>query len=106
MRSEFYHAAMSLHGAIYFKLLDDAAYFAAASREEEFFLLTKSYQIQFKRPVTGGELRARGELVSSEGTEWIAKSELINEHGKQVAAGEGVFVKSRLLLKDQLGYSS
>ena len=106
MRDEFYHAAMSLHGAIYFKLLDDAAYFAAASAEEEYFLYTKSYQINFKRPVTGGELIAKGELVEIGETEWIAKSEIFNEEHKLVAAGVGVFVKSRLLLKDQAGYSS
>ena len=102
----FFHAAGSLHGAIYFKLLDDSAYFAAASAEEECFLYTKSYKIHFKRPVSGGVLKAKGQLVEADDHEWIAISEIFNEHEQLVASGQGVFVKSRLLLKDQPGYLS
>lgn len=105
MRDEYYHAAMSLHGAIYFKLLDDSAYFAAASAEPTYFLYTKSYQINFRRPVTGGVLTATGRLLKKSGKEWIATSEIRNEQNHLVAAGEGVFVKSKLLLTDQEGYS-
>jgi len=104
IRREFLHAAMSMHGAIYFKLLDDAAYFAAASAEEEFFLYTKSYEIKFKRPVEGGVLVAKGELVEKGVKEWKAISTIEDEQGKVVASGEGIFVKSRLKLSDQAGY--
>ncbi len=106
MREELFHAAGSLHGAIYFKLLDDSAYFAAASAEENFFLYTKGYQIRFKRPVIGGLLTAKGRLVEQGDHEWIAISEIFDEEGKIVASGEGIFVKSRLRLSDQKGYSS
>jgi uncharacterized protein (TIGR00369 family) len=106
MRESFYHAAGSLHGAVYFKLLDDAAYFAAASAEEEYFIYTKAYKLLFKRPVTGGVLIAKGQLVEKDGDEWIAISEVFDEKGKLVASGQGVFVRSKLLLKDQAGYSS
>ena len=105
MRNDFYHAAMSLHGAIYFKLLDDAAYFAAASAEQTYFLFTKSYKIHFRRPVSGGELKAFGQLVDKSGNEWVARSEIVNEDGKTVASGEGLFVKSKLLLEAQFGCS-
>ena len=106
IRQEYYHGAMSLHGAIYFKLLDDAAYFAAASMEAQYFMVTKRYQIDFRRPVTGGVLKASGELVSAGESDWLAKSEIVNENGQLVASGQGVFVKSRLKLNDQKGYSS
>ena len=106
MREELFHAAGSLHGAIYFKLLDDSAYFAAASAEEEFFLYTKGYQIRFKRPVTGGLLTAKGRLMEKKEHEWIAISEITDENGKIVASGEGIFIKSTLKLVDQKGYSS
>lgn len=105
MRDEYYHAAMSLHGAIYFKLLDDSAYFAAASAEPTYFLYTKSYQINFRRPVTGGVLTATGRLLKKADKEWIATSEIRNEQNQLVAAGEGIFVKSKLLLTDLVGYS-
>lgn len=106
MKKEFYHAADSLHGALYFKLLDDSAYFAAASAEEEYFLYTKGYQIHFKRPVKGGVLKAKGQLVEQGDREWLAISEIFNENDQLVASGEGIFVRSKLLLKDQLGYSA
>ena len=106
MQESFFHAAGSLHGAIYFKLLDDSAYFAAASAEEELFLYTKSYEIHFRRPVDGGTLIATGELVEQGENEWIAISEIKNEAGNVVAYGEGIFVKSRLKLSEQAGYSA
>ena len=32
VRRDFFHAADAVHGAVYFKALDDAAFFAASSR--------------------------------------------------------------------------
>lgn len=101
---KYFHAANAMHGAIYFKLLDDSAYFAAASLEETYFLLTKSYTIHFKRPVEVDELTAVGEVVSKNGGEIICRSRITNVAGKLVAEGEGVFVRSKKLLVDQPGY--
>ncbi len=101
---DYFHAANALHGAIYFKLLDDSAYFAAASLEEEYFLLTKSYTIHFKRPVEIDRLMAVGEVTSVDENEITCKSKITNASGKVVAEGEGVFVKSKKRLKDQAGY--
>lgn len=100
----YFHAADALHGAIYFKLLDDSAYFAAASIEETYFLLTKSYTIHFKRPVEVDELIAVGELISENKGEITCRSRITNNAGKIVAEGEGIFVRSKKLLKDQTGY--
>ena len=44
IRSEFFHAAHAAHGMIYFKLLDDAAFFAVNSLVEDVFVLTVSIQ--------------------------------------------------------------
>ena len=92
---DMFHAGKSLHGAVYFKLLDDAAYFAAASIEKEYFLLTKDYQIEFKRPVFGGKLFAEGTLGEVIENGYIASSVIKNEEGKIVAQGRGEFAKSR-----------
>lgn len=105
IKEDYFHAADALHGAIYFKLLDDAAYFAAASKEQTFFLLTKSYNIQFIRPVEVDQLTAVGELISQEGNVFVAKSSITNSQGKIVATGDGIFVKSKKLLSDQQGYT-
>jgi len=100
-----HHAANAMHGAVYFKLMDDAAYFASASVETEFFILTKSYQIEFLRPVVNGMIRAIGTVVSHDEEETMAIAEIFNEEGKLVGRGKGVFVKSRERLNGVSGFS-
>ena len=102
---QYFHAAHAMHGAIYFKLLDDAAYFAAASSETEYFILTKSYTVHFKRPVHADLLKAEGSVVSIDEKGITAKSRILNSQGKVVAAGEGHFVKGPTLLSSLAGYA-
>src|SRR6516225_4956321 len=63
VKPTFFHAANALHGSVYFKLLDDACFFAAASRVEDVMVLTVSFTTYITRPVTGGSLIARGRVV-------------------------------------------
>lgn len=98
--SQYFHAANAMHGAIYFKLLDDSAYFASASVEKTFFLLTKSYTIHFRRPVFEDRLKAIGKVVSVNQKEIISSSEIYNQEGKLVAHGEGVFVRGPKRLEE------
>ena len=62
---KFFHAAGSVHGTVYFKAMDDAAFFAANSVVEDVFVLTTSFNIHLLRPVTEGTLIATGTLVSA-----------------------------------------
>lgn len=102
---KFHHAGNAMHGAVYFKLMDDAAYFASASVEEDFFILTKSYQIDFLRPVESGTIKASGKVVSKDATETVAISELFNEQGKLVGRGKGVFVNGLIRLNSYTGFN-
>ena len=45
VRDDFFHAADAIHGSIYFKALDDAAYFAVKSVVQDYFVLTVSFNI-------------------------------------------------------------
>jgi len=102
---QHFHAAKALHGSVYFKMLDDAAYFACSSHNKEVFLLTKTFQIEFKRPITQGKITAKGIVTQNNNNEnFMAKAELFNEDGKIVAFGEGQFVKSKIPLNSELGY--
>ncbi len=101
---KYFHAAEAMHGSVYFKLLDDAAYFAAASLVDTHFILTKSYTIHFIRPVGLDKLRAEGAVVKANDYEILAKSEIFNQNGKLVAHGSGVFVKGPKKLQDLPGY--
>jgi len=54
IKPKYFHAAHATHGSVYFKLLDDAAYFAVNSLIREVFVLTVSFNIYLLRPVTQG----------------------------------------------------
>ncbi len=100
----YFHALGALHGSVYFKLLDDAAFFAVNSVVEDVFVLTKTFNIHFKRPIVEGWILARCEHVKSLGDGFEAASELRNEQGKIVGSGSGRFVKSKVALTSEIGY--
>ena len=100
----YFHAGGALHGAYYFKLLDDSAYFACASRCTKRFVLTKSFKIEFIRPAESGVLHAEGKLVSEEDGNMKAVSTL-HLNGKLIGKGEGSFVESRKLLNEVTHYA-
>jgi uncharacterized protein (TIGR00369 family) len=101
---KFFHAAGSLHGSVYFKLLDDAAYFAANALVNDYFLFTTSFQIQIIRPLMSGILRAEGKVVKPGSSVIIAESRLYDERGKLAAIGQGQFMKSSVLLSEIESY--
>lgn len=103
-RPEFLHAAHAVHGSIYFRMLDDAAFFAANSRVREVFVLTVSFTLQFARPVAAGELRARGRVRHAGGRLTLADSELFDAEGRLLAHGSGVFTRSTIPLDERVGY--
>ena len=104
VKPEYFHAAGALHGSVYFKLLDDAAFFAANSLVEEFFLLTVSFNLYLTRQVTAGVLVVTGRVISRSRKYFVAESLLIVE-GKEVARGSGSFLPSSIRLVDVNSYA-
>lgn len=104
LNQNFHHAAGAVHGSVYFKMLDDAAYFAANSLEREVFVLTASFTIYLMRPVSSGYIRAMGKVVSSTKSQFIAESTACNSEGKEIARGNGIFVKGKYKLAETMGY--
>jgi len=104
VRPQFFHAAHAMHGSIYFRMLDDAAFFAANSRVREVFVLTVSFTVQFARPVAAGDLRALGRVRHGGGRLVLADSELLDAEGRLLAHGSGVFTRSAIPLDERVGY--
>jgi uncharacterized protein (TIGR00369 family) len=104
VRPDFFHAAAALHGAAYFKLLDDATFFAIAAQVEDVFVLTASFTISFAKPVTGGVLTARARATGQEGRRYMAEGAIEDEQGGVVARGNGVFVRSTIPLSSLPAY--
>lgn len=103
---KLFHAAMAVHGSVYFKMLDDAAFFAANSLEREYFVLTASFTSYMTRPVTDGTLTSIGTVVDQTKTQFIAESRLLDSSGREVGRGNGIFVRGRLALTAAKGYGS
>ncbi len=104
LSDKYFHALGAIHGTVYFKLLDDAAYFAANSVVEDVFLLTTSFNINMIRPANSGLITAVGSLKFQSKELLVAESTLYNEAGKVIAFGTGNFARSKAKLSDQPGY--
>lgn len=100
----FFHAARAAHGAVYFKSLDDAAFFAVSSLVEDNFVLTSSFNLYMHAPVADGEIRSVGKVVRGGGSSFLAESILYNDQNEEIARGSGMFVKSKVKLAPEMGY--
>lgn len=101
---KYFHAAGAIHGSIYFKMLDDAAFFAVNSVVMGTFVYTVSFNVQLLRPVSNGMIRSVGELKFNSNNLFIADSVLYDEHNKVVGRGSGSFMKSKIALTEDIGY--
>ena len=101
---KYFHGLGAIHGAVYFKLLDDAAYFAANSIITDVFLLTASFNINIIRPVNKGVITAIGKVKFKSKNLIIAEATIFNDAGKEIAFGTGNFMKSKIELSEEIGY--
>lgn len=99
-----FHAAGAAHGTIYFKMLDDAAFYAANTLVTDRFLLTTSFNLHFSKPVRGGEVVAEGHWVSGRKRVLVAESRLVDAEGEEIGRGTGTFMRSRIPLSSLPGY--
>ncbi len=102
---QFHHSAGGVHGSVYFKLLDDAAFFAANSLETEVFVLTTSFTTYLTRPVAAGTMWAEGKVVNQNRSQWIVEAVVYDEANRELGRGSGIFVRSKNPLTSALGYS-
>ncbi|MCT2401294.1 PaaI family thioesterase [Novosphingobium mangrovi (ex Huang et al. 2023)] len=100
-----FHAAGAAHGTIYFKMLDDAAFYAANTLVTDRFLLTTSFNLHFSKPIKGGRIVAEGRWISGRRRVLVAESWLLDEDGEEVGRGTGTFMRSRIGLSSLAGYS-
>ena len=94
----FHHAAGAAHGTIYFKMLDDAAFYAANTLVTDRFLLTTAFNLHFVRPVRKGRVIAEGRWISGRRRVLVAEARLIDAEGEEIGRGTG---KSKKLAESQ-----
>lgn len=99
-----FHAAGALHGTSYFKMLDDAAFYAANSLVTDRFLLTTAFNMFFTRPLKSGKVTAYGRWISGKRRVLVADARLVDASGEEVARGTGTFMRSGYALSSLPGY--
>ena len=104
VHDNYFHAMKAVHGAVYFKLLDDAAFFAVQSEVTDRFVVTTSFNIHLIRPANAGVLHAEGEVKFRSKNLFVAESRLFNNNGKEIGFGTGSFTPGRALLSEAEGY--
>ena len=99
-----YHAAGASHGTLYFKMMDDAAFYAANGLVSDRFLLTTAFNLHFTKPMRAGEAIAEGRWVSGRRRVFVAESRIVDSGGEECARGTGTFLRSHIALSGLPGY--
>jgi len=101
-----FHAAGAAHGTVYFKMLDDAAFYAANTLVTDRFLLTTQFNLQFLRPIREGRIVAEGRWISGKRRVFVAEARLVDEDGEEIGRGTGTFMRSHIALGGLPGYAA
>ena len=99
-----FHAAGAAHGTLYFKMMDDAAFYACNSLVSDRFLLTTAFNLNFTKPLRSGPVVAEGRWVSGRRRVYVGEARLIDADGEEAARGTGTFMRSRIALSGLAGY--
>lgn len=101
-----YHAAGAAHGTVYFKMMDDAAFYACNSLVSDRFLLTTAFNLLFTRPLRAGPAIAEGRWASGRRRVFVGEARLIDSSGEEAARGTGTFMRSHIPLSGLPGYAA
>jgi uncharacterized protein (TIGR00369 family) len=101
-----YHAAGASHGTLYFKMMDDAAFYAANSLVSDRFLLTTAFNLHFTSPMREGDYVAEGRWVSGKRRVFVAEARILDPSGEECARGTGTFLRSHIALSGLEGYAA
>ena len=99
-----FHAAGAAHGTLYFKMMDDAAFYACNSLITDRFLLTTAFNLIFTRPLRTGPATAEGRWASGRRRVLVGEARLIDSDGELAASGTGTFMRSHIPLSGLPGY--
>jgi uncharacterized protein (TIGR00369 family) len=103
---QVFHAAGAAHGTLYFKMLDDAAFYACNTLVSDRFLLTTAFNLLFTRPLRAGPVVAEGRWASGRRRVLIGEARLIDGDGEEAARGTGTFMRSHIPLSGLPGYQA
>jgi acyl-coenzyme A thioesterase PaaI-like protein len=101
-----FHAAGAAHGTLYFKMMDDAAFYACNSLVSDRFLLTTAFNMVFTQPIRTGPVIAEGRWISGKRRVFVGEARLLLPDGEEAGRGTGTFMRSHIPLSSLDGYRS
>lgn len=109
IKNKFFHFSTATHGCVYFKCLDDAAYFAIQSLIFDTIIYTSSFNTFIILPIISGEMRAIGTVLNQAGLnqmgkQFLAESVLYNSENQEIGRGIGSYIKSKRPVSEIEGY--
>lgn len=99
-----FHAAGAAHGTLYFKMMDDAAFYACNSLVSDRFLLTTAFNMVFTSPLREGPVIAEGRWISGKRRVFVGEARLLTPDGEEAGRGTGTFMRSHIPLSSLQGY--
>ena len=81
-----------LHGNYYFKIMDDACFFAALSLNKHEFVATANFNIHYFSPASKGQLIASAQVVHARGTKYVCECTIVDKEQKKYGCGSGLFI--------------
>ena len=99
-----FHAANAAHGTLYFKMMDDVAFYAANSLISDRFLLTTAFNLHFTKPMRSGGAVAEGRWISGKRRVFVAEARIVDSEGEECARGTGTLLRSHIALSSLAGY--
>ena len=105
VQKKFRQPGGSVHTSVYFKALEDAAFYAVSSMIGDALVSAVGFNIYLTRAVEKGELIAKGRFTSVSGDHFLADAVLTDSEGQEIGRGTGAFVKSDTDLSSSIGYN-
>lgn len=103
LEAEDADASGAVDRSLYYKLLCDAASLAANSLVEDRLVIPESFNLYVFEPFASGELTAAARVVSAHGSVYGVEALLVDDDGRKLAVGNGIFSRGAVDLDDPDG---
>ena len=84
-----------VHGAIYFKLMDDACFFAALSLNKSKFVATSDFNIHYLKPISEGRITAKASVIQKRKRFYLCEAKIFDDEDQLCSYGSGKFVEPK-----------
>jgi uncharacterized protein (TIGR00369 family) len=84
-----------LHGSIYFKLMDDACFFAVIATNQSSFVVTSNMTVNYIKPVSEGMIITHASVITKRGRLYLCESHITNLEGSILAHATGSFIEPK-----------